>query len=227
MLSGTEKDFAIQHPPSLVNQVTNFLTDSIIEGRLVLGERLVESDLQRRFGISRGPIRESFRMLEKDGFVVTIPRKGTYVRKITRKDIEESFPIRAYLEGLGARLALSHIQQGDIDRMELALSKMAQAAQMNDFKAYLKHHSEFHEVFILASNNDALREILQNLKRQFMWFRLLYLYVHESLENELRAHRDILDLCIRRDVDGLEYRMREHISVAMEKFLNYIASKNS
>lgn len=224
-MSRIEKNFAIQYPISLVSQVTDFLTDSLIEGRLVPGERLVENDLQRRFRISRGPIRESFRILEKDGFVVTLPRKGTFVRKITRKDVEENFPIRAHLEGLAARLAVTHIQQRDIDRMEFALSKMAQAAQRNNFRAYLKQHLEFHETFILASKNDTLVEILQNLRRQAMWFRLLYLYVHESLEDELRVHRDILDLFIQRDVDRLEYRVREHILVALEKFLNYITSK--
>ena len=221
-----KKDSAIHYPLSLVRHVTDFLVDSIINGRLAPGERLIENDLQRRFSISRGPIRESLRILEKDGFVVTSPRKGTFVRKITQKDVEENFPIRANLEGLAARSALDHIRQKDIARMELALSKMEQAAQKKNLKAYLKQHLDFHETFILASKNDTLVEILQNLRRQAMWFSLLYFYVSEALEDELRVHREILNLFIQRDVNKLENLVRGHILGALTRFLDYIATKS-
>lgn len=57
-----------------------------MEGKLRGGERLVENELQRTFKISRGPIREAFRILKKNGLIVTIPRKGTFMRKIIQKD---------------------------------------------------------------------------------------------------------------------------------------------
>ena len=78
------------------------------------GERLVENELRRSLGVSRAPIRESFRILERDGFITRVPRKGTFVRKITKKDIEENFPIRASLESLAAKLAIPHLSSGDI-----------------------------------------------------------------------------------------------------------------
>ena len=78
-----EKEFNPQYSVSLVEQVMEFLSNAIIQGRFKGGERLVENDLQRRMGISRGPIRESFRILEKNGLVTIIPRKGTFVRKIS------------------------------------------------------------------------------------------------------------------------------------------------
>jgi DNA-binding GntR family transcriptional regulator len=88
-----EEEFRPQYPVSLVEQITDFLTNAIIEGKLIGGQRLVENELQRTFGISRAPIRESFRILEKNGLLVNIHRKGTFVRKITQKDVEENFPI--------------------------------------------------------------------------------------------------------------------------------------
>jgi DNA-binding GntR family transcriptional regulator len=222
-----EKQFSPQFSASLVEQITGFLTNAILEGQLVGGQRLVENELQRRFGISRAPIRESFRILEKNGLVVNIPRKGTYVRKITKKDVEENFPIRASLESLAARMAVSNLKPEDIEGMELALSSMKKAAKRNDFTSYLKYHQEFHEIFINASKNDALIGIVKNLRRQAIWFRFSYLYVQENYEYALQAHRKILDLFIsKRDLNRLEKIVKDHILIALDRFLEFLTSKS-
>lgn len=208
-----------------MEQVTEFLTDAILDGRFESGQRLVENELQRKFGISRAPIRESFRILERNGLVGIIPRKGTFVRKITQKDIEENFPIRADLEGLAARLAISHLSPEDIGRMELALSKMTQAAKKNDFKSYIKYHSNYHEIFINASKNDKLIEILENLRRQALWFRFSYLWHQENFKYAIRVHREILDLFIKGDADHVERLVKEHILIAFGEFLHFLEQK--
>jgi DNA-binding GntR family transcriptional regulator len=220
-----EKEFTLDYPVSLVEQINNFLTDSIIEGHLEPGHRLVETKLQEKFGTSRGPIRESFRVLEKNGFLRTIPRKGTFVRNVTIKDIEENFPIRANLERLAAGLAVPRVRKEEIDRMELALSKMRKTTRKKDFKSYLQHHAEFHEILIKTSRNDTLIEILENLRRQSMWFRLLFLYVQESITDALIVHRDILDRVINRDADGAGNLIEEHILVARDRFCEFLSSK--
>jgi DNA-binding GntR family transcriptional regulator len=221
-----EKEFSPQYPISLVEQITEFLTSAILEGRLENGHRLVENELQRKFGISRAPIRESFRILEKNGLVVIIPREGTYVRKITQKDIEENFPIRACLEGLAARLATSNVEPKDIEGMELALSRMTEEAKNNNFKSYFKYHNEYHEIFINASRNDTLIEIIENLRRQAVWFRFSYLWHQENFEYAIGVHREILDLFIKKDAERVEALVREHVFIALGRFLQFLASKN-
>ena len=89
----------------LGEQVSQILMETILEGVLKGGDKLVEAELQKKFGISRSPLREAFRDLEKKGLVVIIPRKGSFVRRITQKDIEENFPVRSVLEGLAAKEA--------------------------------------------------------------------------------------------------------------------------
>lgn len=220
------EEFDPQYPVSLVAQVTEFLTNAIIAGRLPEGQRLSESELQRKFGISRGSIRESFRILERNGLLITVPRKGTFVRKMTQKDIEEIFPIIALLEGFAARLAVSHLKNDDIEEMELALSKMTEAAGKKDFKSYINYHSEYHEIFIYASKNDTLIGLLETLRRQNIWFRSTYLYVQESFEYSLRVHREIIDLFIKKDVERLEALVNEHIIFAFHRLLQFLASKN-
>jgi len=213
-----EKEFRPQYPTPLVDQIVDFLTDAIIEGRLEDGKRLVENDLQRKFGVSRGPIREAFRVLEKNGLVQIIPRKGTFIKKISQEDVLKIFPILAYLESLAARTAITHITTVDIENMELALARMAEASKENDLGSYLRYHLDFHKVFIRASKNDALIEIIERLRRQAVWFRFSYLYVEKSFEYSMSVHRKILDLFSKKDADQVEALVKEHFLIALERF---------
>jgi DNA-binding GntR family transcriptional regulator len=223
-----EKEFSPQYSVPLVEQISEFLTNAIIEGRLENGQRLIENDLQRKFGVSRAPIRESFRILEKKGLVTIISRKGTFVRKITQKDVEENFPIRAVLEGLAARMAISHLTLKDIEGMELALSKMTEAARKIDFKSYLKYHLEYHEIFINASKNDTLIGILEKVRRQALWFfRFSYLWHEEIFGYPIRAHREILDFFLKKDADSAGKLVEQHILIALDEYLKFLASRTS
>ena len=220
-----KREFSPRYSVPLVEQITEFLSQAILDGQYESGGRLVENELQRQFGVSRSPIRESFRVLEKDGLVTSIPRKGTFVRRIIQKDIEENFPVRANLESLAARLALAHLGPHDIEKMKSAFSKMEEAAQNNDFKSYLKHHTHFHDIFIRASRNDTLIEILENLRHQAIWFRYSYLYVQESFDYAIRVHRKILDYFIKKEADRLEALVKEHILIALDRFVQFLESK--
>ena len=79
-LSEKLKQTGFKQPP-LVEQISIILTDTIIEGVLKGGEQLIEAKLQEQFGISKSPIREAFRVLEKNGFVEIIPRRGTFQKR--------------------------------------------------------------------------------------------------------------------------------------------------
>ena len=222
----TQKKFEPRYAIPLVQQTAEFLTDAIIEGRLRNGQRLVENELQREFKISRAPIREAFRVLEKNGLVIIIPRRGTFIREITRKDIEELFPVRASLEGLAARTASSYLEPKDIEAMELALSGMTEAAAGKDFKSYFEHHIKFHETFINASKNDTMIRIIENLRRQALWFRFSYLWHEENFEYTLRVHREILDLFIKKDAHSVGALVEQHILIALDEFVNFLTSKS-
>ena len=222
-----EKEFIPQYTTSLVDQVVEFLTNAIIEGRYKSGERLVEAKLQRKFGISRAPIREAFLILEKNGLLTSIPRKGRFVRKIITKDLEENFVIRANLESLAARLAVVQLSTEDIKKMELALSEMTRAAKKDDYKKYYKFHFEFHDIFIHASRNGTLIAILENLRCQTTWFRYSNPSTYErSYEYLIPVHRQILDLFIKKDINELEKVVKEHILYSINGMLLLLASRN-
>jgi DNA-binding GntR family transcriptional regulator len=206
---------------TLVEQVAKALKDDILTGRLKGGDQLLEDRLKGEFGISRTPLREAFRILEKEGLIEILPRKGAFVKRISRQDIEENFPVRAKLEGLAARLAYINFDQQDIEEMEEMLAYMKDAAQRKDFSDYSTHHFAFHEIFINASKNETLIALLRNLRMHTLWHRYTYNYYKADFKNSLLIHQRIIDLFKEKKVspEEIEETVRQHIEVALGPFL--------
>ena len=203
----------------LVEQIAHILTDSIVEGDLEGGEQLIEAKLQEQFGISKSPIREAFRVLEKNGFVEIIPRRGTFVRKISKKDVKENFPIRAYLESLAAGSATPRLSSRDIGEMTKVLASMEKARRKKDSRKYLEQHMAFHDIFIAACGNDSLIDILKRLRRQAFWFRCSYHHFQTAVETTIKVHREILKHFIAKDARRAEDLVKQHILDALDEFI--------
>lgn len=116
---------------TLVHQIANVLKDSILTGKLKGGDQLLEDKLKHDFDVSRTPLREAFRVLEKEGLVEILPWKGAFVKRISRNDVKEIFPLRANLEGLAARLAYENSAQSHVDKMEKSLEHMQLSIPMS------------------------------------------------------------------------------------------------
>lgn len=211
-------------PVSLGVQVAEILSQAILEGDFKGGDQLVETDLQAHFGMSRSPLREAFRELEKKGLVVIIPRRGTFVKRISRKDVEENFPVRAALEGLAAELAARNMASDSLDRMTEALGEMAAAVKTRDTKAFYTHHLNFHEIFIGLSGNGVIETLLKTLRMQALWHRFSYQYYQEDMEKSYQVHLKILNLFKDKKTAPGEIRalVEHHINVALERFLVYL-----
>ncbi len=222
-LTGKIKNLNFQ-PHVLAEQVSRILTEAILEGILMGGDQLVEAELQKQFGISRSPLREAFRDLEKKGLVVILPRRGTFVKRITRKDIEENFPVRAVLEGLAAQEAYSKMTGKTLAQMSLVLGKMAKAVENDDTKSYWRNHLKFHDLFIKATGNEILINILKTLRMHSLWYRFSYQYYQQDLQRSLDVHQKIFGHFQNQDVDKAEIGnlVQKHIQVACRSFLAYL-----
>jgi DNA-binding GntR family transcriptional regulator len=219
--SNITEDQKVFRSISLVDQIANALRDDILTGRFKGGDQLLEDSLKIAFGISRTPLREAFRILEKQGLVEILPRRGTFVKRIAKQDIEENFPVRAILEGLAARLAYENLRDQDISEMEEIIEYMKKAAQRKDFIDYAKNHIAFHEIFINASGNETLIAHLHNLRMHTLWHRYTHHYYKEDFRNSLKIHQRIIDLFKEKKVpaEKIEKVVRQHIEVALEPFL--------
>lgn len=215
-------------PTGLGEQVSQMLTDAILDGTIREGDKLIETKLQQEFGISRSPIREALRELEKKGLVVIVQRKGAFVKEVTHTDIEEIFPTRSVLEGLAARLAYENMTEDGLCEMGKIYSRMEKAFANKNPKEYWKHHQQFHEIFIDACGNDTLIKIIRNLRMHTIWYRFSYRYYQEDFERSLRDHKTIFELLSRKDTDKIELEqfVRKHIQNALNKFIEYLGNEN-
>ena len=208
----------------LAEQVTKVLVQAVLQGEIQCGEQLVELEYQKLFKVSRSPIREAFRKLEKMGIVEIISRRGTFVKQLSKKDIEDTFPVRAALEGLAAKMAYIKKHDDFLKDLENTLKSMEQALQDEDSVGYWREHSEFHEIFIQHSDNTLIQDLLFNLRTQSLWFQFSYKYFQEDLLRSYRLHETILGMYHNdaTDPDALEQFVRQHIEWAKDKFLQYL-----
>ena len=209
-------------PRSLMEDITNSLRDAIIEGRLQPGQQIVEKELQKTLGVSRAPIREALLKLEGQGLVDILPRKGSYVRTITARFIQENFTIRAWLEGLAARISLQQLKESDFDRFEKILKDMARLAKNKDFKSYFYRHWDFHNVFIKGSQNQLLIEKIEVLRRQSLWLSYSITYFEKKHRSSQAIHTNIINVFKRGDPDEVEKEIRHHILDATDDYVKYL-----
>ncbi len=143
-------------PMPLKMQTHSILKEAIINGSLKDNEMLTEKRAYEQFGISRTPFREAVQMLEMEGWVYTIPYKGTYVSPITIRDIEEVFELRMILEGAVVRKIAKRMEEATIDRLESIVSQMKVNADEQSQNEFLGLDRDFHDVLYEASDNRRL-----------------------------------------------------------------------
>ena len=173
--------------------VSETLRQAIQDGVLKPGERLMEIPLAEELGVSRTPIREAIRKLELEGFVVMVPRRGTYVANISLKDITQVFEIRSALEELAAGLAAERITEEEIETLERMLVEIGDHMENKDMDSVVAADVEFHEVLYLASRNERLADIVHNLREQTYRFRSFSMNQPGRLRKTWEEHRQLVE----------------------------------
>jgi DNA-binding GntR family transcriptional regulator len=134
------------------------LREAILLGHLRAGERVVEAEIARQMGISRGPIREAVRQLEQDGLVEYQPRRGVVVATLSRDTVRDAYSVRAELDGFAARIAVANITDHHIARMTEIIDTMRQHAHADNAEGLLHADVAFHQhIYTVAGNRVLLR----------------------------------------------------------------------
>ncbi len=211
---------------SLSEGVARSIREAIILGRFKPGAKIVENQLAKRIGISRSPVREAFRILEQEGLVTLTPRKGAKVTQISLKEAKETYAIRANLESLAAKLAVSNLKDGKIKRMENLLEKMSFKTKKNDINGILKLNEKFHDILLKSNDNIKLDHLIHSLRVQIQRFRVASLSLPGRLKEVLSEHRKIVEACKQRDASLIEEYVKEHITQAGNKLLKNLERGN-
>lgn len=212
---------------SIHTQVTNVLRNAIVTGELELGEKLSETALAQKLGVSRTPVREALKQLQQEGLVEIISRVGTCVTKPTEKEILELFILKESMEGLAAGLMA---ERGDIpEQTELhkALENMNEAVRNGNIDSYVEANDRFHDAILKGSGNSKLLYHFNLLINQLPYKRFVYITLRQPdrLEKSIEEHREIVKAIQRQDSQRAEQLMREHVKASGAKLVQIMKAE--
>lgn len=207
--------------------VFNTLRQAILRGELKPGERLMEIQLANKLGVSRTPIREAIRKLELEGLVLMIPRKGAEVADITEKSLLDVLEIRRALEELSAQLACDRITKEEIQELVKEAEGFKRALKSKDVTEIAEADVRFHDVIYLATKNQKLIQLLNNLREQMYRYRVEYLKKEDVYPQLIREHEEIIEHISKKEKEKATQIVCQHIDNQMDTVMGVIRMKNN
>ena len=168
------------------------LREEILYGKLKPGERLMEIALSERLGVSRTPVREGIRLLEKEGLVVMLPRRGAHVASITAKQLEDVLEARRTLETFAVNACCAKITKTRVEELKEANRKFAETVETHDLRAMADSDTEFHNIIIDTAGNEKVKELLVSLKEQIFRYKYEFMKEMEDPTRLVREHNEIV-----------------------------------
>jgi len=211
---------ALHERKSLGQHVFDNLKQAIIRGDIAPGEWLVESHIAQMLGISRTPVREAIHKLERERLIERQPRGGFTVLGLNRDDIEETFGIRGVLEGYAARLATLKHHSRELIVLERKVEEFQECLSKKQMDSLPVINTEFHELLYDLSKSPRLIHMINGLRDQIYRFREIILKDQKHAGTSHEDHLQMLKFMRKRDAEGVEKLVREHIQRGQEVVLN-------
>lgn len=206
-----------QNRPTLMLQALNHIREAIVAGKLKPGERLVESNLAEQMQISRFPVREALRSLEKEGLVDSIPFKGTYVSKFSREDMEEVFSLRGAIEMLAVQILASRFDDGMLNTLEAIIGDMERAGSEGKNDEVVAHDLRFHRTICELTEHKKLLSVWEMLEHHIYIFLTIERKIYHPPEQYVKTHYPILEALKNKNAELACARIRIHLEDAMNQ----------
>jgi len=196
---------------SLTSIVRDAIEDMIISGELAAGDRINESVLAARFNVSRGPIREACRGLERAGLIHNVVNQGAYVRRMSLDEARALYEVRGALAALTGELLVEHASDACIADLHTLVARMQQMAAKHDVDNYYALNLRFHHMLVHQTGNPALETTYQDIVKQLHLFRRRGLVQSGNLDVSHAEHVQIIEALQKRDSAAAARAMREHV----------------
>lgn len=212
---------------SLPEQIAARLADRILRGAYAPGERIREEALASEFAVSRGPAREALRMLEKDGLITILARRGAMVTKLTVDEVREIFEIRAVLNGLRDRSVAESqaAREAVLPQLEHEIGKLAQCARSPDGgTAYVETVLQINRVLNRATPNRRLSAYLTSLEQQTARYSRLGLSTPERRKQSVQRWQKLLRAIRSGEGAAAEQIARERVLESRDAAIRLLAA---
>lgn len=204
-----QDDFNVHN--SLAEKVAEILRTRILQGEYQIGEKLIESRIAAEFQVSRTPIRDAFRELEKEQLVEYIPNKGCFAKGFSREDMLDIFDVRREVEQLAIRRVIAQAADDDLARLDQLLGEMRWYTVQQDRPKILEANEAFHQTLYRLTGSRFIVRMMRTYQEYIQLARREALRRDENLEEIFREHEAIARAVIARDESAAVDAVAEHM----------------
>ena len=206
----TRTDFRPKEPASMGVQLHRLLRKAIVEGDLRPGQALSETETSKQFSISRQPVRVAFIKLAEERLIEILPQRGTFVRKISVKEVLDARHLREIIEVSIVR-EVAHQHDGTLISLLRCIVGQQQACEPGDNRSFHELDEEFHKALALHAGRDYAWRVAEGVKAQMNRVRFLALDFATPTEQLIAEHSAIIDAIEASDAELAVSRMEAHL----------------
>lgn len=204
-------NFDLQNHRPLREIVYEELKRQILKGKIVPGARMMEVELADEMGVSRTPVREAIRKLEKEGLVTIEPRKGAYASDISVKDMLDILEVREDLEALASKLAAERMSQEGLVELKKISTAYNDAVMANNTEEIIHYDELFHQTIVANSGNGTLLQVLEMVQGMALRFRYLYYDDFNRYKKMPKEHEEIVHAIESGDGERAKFVADKHV----------------
>jgi DNA-binding GntR family transcriptional regulator len=187
--------------------------------------RLDDRALAQALGVSRTPIREAMTLLEREGFLRTVPRRGVFIVRKTKKQILEMIEMWAAIESMAARLATLNASDEDIAQLRGMFDEFRNQTPAEHIEEYSEANIAFHQAIIRLSGSNLMGQTIENLFLHVRAIRRMTIAQSDRAARSIIDHMRIIEALERRDTELAERLVRQHsldLAAHVEKHCDFL-----
>lgn len=204
-------NFDLQNHRPLREIVYEELKREILVGEIAPGTRMMEIELADEMGVSRTPVREAIRKLEKEGLVTIEPRKGAYASDVSIKDMVDVLEVREDLEAMAAAMAAQKVNKDEKQALIEATMEYKEAVESERTEDIIRCDEKFHQLIVNCSGNKTLVQLFSQVQELALRFRYLYYDDFSRYERMPMEHREIEEAILSGDYEKARVVAGEHV----------------
>ena len=207
--------FPKREPKVISHEVASDIKKAIMDGYIKPGEKINETKIAKDMGISRSPVREALQELKKEGVVINIPYKGTYVNLLGKKDVEDMYIVRGLLEAYAVEFLIKNKNDSIIELLRQNVKDIEKSVEKKQKKELVKNDLQFHRNLCKFTKNQQLINLWEGFQSQVEILITLESGFYERFDLLATEHRDLLSLIIDGKIKKAQEKIKAHIFQAL------------
>ncbi|MCM3668675.1 GntR family transcriptional regulator [Mesobacillus maritimus] len=205
----------------LPKMIASQIVMDIVNNKLVPGSKVIEEKYANTFGTSRGPIREALYMLETEGLIERIPKRGAFVKKYNKQDLCDLFEVRIALEIMSIRRLKYPLPENKINEIDRIIEAMYTANQ----EEYSILNNDFHYKILCLSENEIFKNFYSRLGAPLIALQKFVLETPENIQHSLQEHQLLWKAIKERKLNIAKAVLEDHMESGKKRFLMGIEKK--